>query len=250
MFVIILKRAFFLILAGMILLPRQVASASNIFESKLTQAKKTSHFKPGEQIVYDVKLGKVTLGKAKFNHVALTSLNGRPVMHITFETRMANFKDQEKIFSDIETDLPLKVEREISTWPSPEKITEEYDQEKFILTVKKFKGHKKEEVFTIKKSGPIQNAILLPFSVRNAPKLSVGWSMQVNLPTQEFRIKLVSIEEIKVPSGKFSAYHFESEPKKLEIWISADNRRIPLKITGTGNLGYTLLMREYSGKVK
>ena len=66
------------------------------------------------------------------------------------------------------------------------------------------------------------------------------------LPTQQFLIRLVSVDRIKVPSGEFKCYHFESFPKKFEIWISADNRRIPVKIKGLGALGYTMVMQDYS----
>jgi hypothetical protein len=199
----------------------------------------------GEKITYYVQLGKLNLGKAVFKHLPNTELQGKKVNLMTFETRLARFTDLEKIYSDPESFLPLRVERYISTWPFPEKIIEDYDQGKFSVLIKKFKHNKQEEI-VIKKDSVINNAILLPYYVRDIAKLEVGYNLTAGLPAQEFIIELVAIEEINVPAGKFMAYRFESKPKKFEIWITVDKRRIPIKINGTSGLGYTLAMQEYS----
>ena len=199
----------------------------------------------GEKISYDVRMGSFNIGRAEFNHQAKVSLDGRTVNLITFNTRVARFNDMEKIYSDAETFLPVKVERNIRSWPNNEKITEDYDQESFTLKITKIRGRKNEELF-LKKDSAIHNAILLPFFVRQIEKLEPGWSMEANLPTQKFEIKLDNIEEIAVPAGRFKSYHFLSDPGRFEIWISADERRIPLKIKGSSGLGYTLVMREYN----
>jgi hypothetical protein len=199
----------------------------------------------GEKIIYDVMLGKVKLGSAVFHYRAKSELNRKTVNFITFETRLLRFKDNEKIYSDPETALPLKVEREISSWPKYEKIIEVYDQEKFTLRIVKTENGRDEEL-NFKKESAIHNAILLPYSVRQIPELVVGWNFQANLPTQSFLIELASIEEVKVVAGTFKSYHFKSTPERFEIWISADEQKIPLKIKGISGIGYTLVMREYS----
>lgn len=198
----------------------------------------------GEKIAYVIKLGKVSLGVATYTHLPRVELNGVKVSLMTFETKLARFKDLEMIYSDSKNFLPLRVERNISTWPVAERIREEYDQKSFTLTIVKNKGKMKPQV--VKKDAPIHNAILLPFYVRRMDNLAMGWTMQANLPNQRFEIKLVAIEEVKVPAGSFKAYRFESMPKRFEIWISADERKIPVMIKGTGALGYTFIMKEYS----
>lgn len=214
-------------------------------ESFSLAVSKSNSARVGEKITYDIRLGLVSLGEARFACLAGGKLADKDVNIMTFETRLARFSDLEKIYTDPDSFLPLRVERDISTWPFPEKITEEYDQEKYILTITKFKAGKKEKLI-MKKDASIHNAILLPYHVRNLPALSIGWNFTAKLPSREFQIKLVSIEDVKVPAGTFKAYHFESEPKKFEIWISADERRIPVKIKGSGMLGYVFLMKEYS----
>lgn len=199
----------------------------------------------GEVITYDVRFGKLHMGRAIFRNIGRSEINLKPANLITFETRVSGFYDFETIYSDPATFLPLKIERRIRNLGIQEKITENYDQQNFILTITKVKGKHKEE-FTIKKNSIINNAVLLPFYVRRISKPDIGWTMMAQLPTQQFLIKLVSIEQIRVAKGEFKCYHFESFPKKFEIWVSADNRRIPVKIKGLGALGYTMVMQDYT----
>ena len=200
--------------------------------------------RPEEKIIYVVRFGNIYLGQAKFHYAAQEELYGRLVDIVTFQTNLARFVDLEKIYADPENFLPLRIERDVSTWPVPEKIIENYNQKNFTLAITKYKG-KRQEQFFIKNDSPIHNAILLPFYVRSIPLLDVGWSTVINLPKERFEVSLTSIEEVNVPAGKFKSYHFESKPKKFEIWLSADKRRIPVKIKGLGKLGYTLFMKEY-----
>jgi len=201
----------------------------------------------GEKIDYVVSLGKVELGKAQFNYPlnAYVEIDGRQATLMTFETNLINFIDKETIYSDPDSLLPIKIERDLRMWRSNEKITEQYDQHNFILSITKLKGRRRQN-FQIKKDGVIHNAILLPFYVRYVAGLNVGWTLIAQLPTRKFEIKLVAIEDVKVPAGIFKSYRFESSPKKFRIWISADERRIPLKILDSSvPAGYTLSMKEY-----
>ena len=91
----------------------------------------------------------------------------------------------------------------------------------------------------------MHNSILLPYSVRDEKALDVGWSFTASLPQGDFEIILKSIEDITVPAGDFKTYYFESVPSKIKIWMSADEMRVPIRIEGTGGIGYKMVMREY-----
>ncbi len=199
----------------------------------------------GEKITYDVKMGKVSLGKAQYNNLPNQQLNGKDFNVMTLETKVTQFTDTEKIYSDIETFLPVKVERDVLKVLLREKIIEDYDQNKFSVTITKNGLFKGAEKLVIQKDNPVHNAVLLPYSVRRIPNLEIGKIIVANLPLRKIELKLVSIEEITVPAGTFKAYHFASTPKQIEIWISADERRIPLKIQSNDLFGYSLMMSEY-----
>lgn len=199
----------------------------------------------GEKIIYDVMLGNLRLGRMRFSNIGNTLLNGRILNLMVTETKLTRFSDTERIYSDPKTLLPVKVERDILNIFTREKITEYYDQDNFTVTILKKKGAKQEHL-TIKKDDFIHNAALLPYYVRHTPNLAVGRIIIANLPTRRLEIELVSEEEITVPAGTFKAYHFTSTPRQIDIWISADKRRIPLKIQSSGALGYSMVMKEYN----
>jgi hypothetical protein len=193
----------------------------------------------GEGIVYVIKpLG----GKAEYLDSGSTVLEGRQVQLTVFKTDVFGFKDTEKIYSDPETFLPVRVERDIKGWFGQENIVEAYDQKDFTVTITKFKKDKKVSEQVLTADGPIHNAILVPFYLRKVPDLKVGWSFIFRLP-QKYVATCVSTEEIVVRRKKFFAYHFTAVPDKFEIWISRDEPRLPLKIKGKAGFNYTLLMK-------
>jgi len=197
----------------------------------------------GEKINYDLFLGSVRVGTAEYHHLRKTYLDETLVDLITFHTKAMTFKDRETIYCDSNTFLPLVVERKISKPIKPEKIKEVYDQENFKLKITKQRfGTSTSEISSTE---PIHNSILLPFFVRNASDLKDGWTFTANLPQGKYVIKLMGVEEVEIPAGKFEAYYFESEPSKINIWIGTDDNRIPLRIDGTGGIGYKMMMRDY-----
>ena len=190
-----------------------------------------------ETITYDIS----PLGSSVYNDYGKVELYGKQVNLVTFKTSVFGFNDLETIYSDVSTDLPIRVEREISFLLHDEYIEESYFPEVGKLIIEKFEGTKKVEEFNFKANGPIHNAIILPFSLRRVPDLNIGWSLDVRLP-DEFKVTLTSIEEVVVPAGTFETYHFTSQPEKFEIWITTDSLRIPVKIKGCGGMNYTLSM--------
>ena len=199
------------------------------------------HDYAGESILYLIS----PVGRSEYNDLGVVDLKGIKVNLVTFRTKVLLFEDTEKIYSDPESLLPYKIERIISKLWGKEHITEEYDQKKFTVTLRKFKGDKIIYERITQANGPIHNAITLPFYLRRRPDLKIGWHFTARVPA-EFKLELVSIEEITVPAGKFQAYHFKSIPNKFEIWINKNTPRIPLKIQGKGIFDYALLMKKYS----
>ncbi|OGX18144.1 MAG: hypothetical protein A3K83_00745 [Omnitrophica WOR_2 bacterium RBG_13_44_8b] len=193
----------------------------------------------GENILYLIS----PFGKVEYNDFGIVDLKGIKVNLITFRAKVFFFEDTEKIYSDPKNLLPYKVERNISGLGGKEYITEEYDQKNFTVVITKFKTSKQVSEQIIKTNGPIQNVILLPLYLRRRPDLEIGWHFTARIVPDEFKLELVSIDEIKVPAGKFQAYHFKSIPDKFEVWLNKDTPRVPLKIKGKG---FSLLMKKHS----
>ncbi len=199
------------------------------------------HDYTGESILYLIS----PVGRSEYTDLGVVDLKGKKVNLVMFRTKALLFEDTEKIYSDPESLLPYRIERTISKVWGKEYITEEYDQKKFTVVMRKFKSGKLVQEQTFRANGPIQNAILLPFYLRRRPDLKIGWHFTARVPV-EFKVALVSIDKITVPAGKFQAYHFKSTPDKFEIWINKNSPRVPLKIQGKGIFGYALLMKKYS----
>lgn len=195
----------------------------------------------GERILYLIK----PVGIAEYDDLGVVDLKGTKVNLVTFGSKILLVEDKQKIYSDSESSLPYKIERTISKLWGKEYITREYDQKKFTVVIKKFKGAKLVNEQIIKADGPIQDIILLSFALRRRPDLEIGRQFTARVPA-EFKFKLVSIDQISVPAGKFQAYHFKSIPDKFEIWLNKNTPRVPLKIQGKGVLNYALLMKKYS----
>lgn len=197
----------------------------------------------GEVMSYDVRLGKLKIGESVYRRLSDIQRDGVRLQVMVFETDCARLKDREEIYSDPATFLPVTVKRDVTSMMLTEQIIEEYDQKNFILTITKTK--KESNPAVIRKVAPIQHPILLPHYIRDLPELNVGQVFNVELPSRSFAVRLTGIEDITVPLGVFKAYRFESTPKQIAIWVSADERRLPLKIQGIGMLHYAMLLREY-----
>ncbi|MDO8663170.1 MAG: hypothetical protein Q7K98_08160 [Candidatus Omnitrophota bacterium] len=196
-----------------------------------------------EIISYEIK----PIGTCEYQDFGPIEFQGKKANLIIFKTLVTGFKDKEVIISEPQKRLPILVRRDISILFHKENITEEYFPSKNSFKLTKFEGGKKVEEYYVKGNGPIQNAILMPFSLRGNSELKVGSSFKVILPG-EYTVKLSSIEEVTVPAGKFKTYHFTSTPEKFEIWISADDLRIPVKIKGLGAFPYTMEMKSRVAK--
>lgn len=213
-----------------------VLSSSALFMSQLH-----ADVYQGEHITYEIKpLG----GRAEYFDMGLTDLNGRTVKLTVFKTSVMFFKDTEKVYSDPDTMLPIRVERDIKRWFGRENIVEEYDQKQYKFSITKYNGRKMLSKQVYSADGPIHNATLVPFYLRKVPDVKLGWSFVLFLP-QRYEVRLVALDEIRAGEQTLAAYHFKSIPENFEIWISKDERHVPLAIKSNGGLKYALLMREY-----
>jgi len=240
-----INKTFILSLIVLILLVSvlMVFVSNHTFSGDNNQLKKKADIDDyaGERILYFIS----PLGESEYANLGVVDLKGVKVNLVTFKTKVLFFQDTEKIYSDLESLLPIKIERVISNLWGKEYITEEYDQKEFTITVRKFEGNKLMPEKKIKTKGQIFNAITLPFYLRGRFDLKIGWNFIARVP-EEYKLEVVSIDRIVIPAGEFLAYHFKSIPDKFEIWINKNNPRVPLKIQGKGFFDYALQMKKYT----
>jgi len=220
---------------------------STIFvNNDLLEAETVGYDFTGERIQYGIQ----PVGKSEYNNLGTVDLKGVKASLLTIKSKILFVDVTEKIFYSPETSLPYRTERINSGLWIKEYRTEEYDQNKFTVVIKKFKGKNlikvKEKV--IKTNGPIQNMNTLLFYLRKQPNLKLGWHFTAKVPNElellELDLRLISIDEITVPAGKFQAYHFKSVPDTFEIWIDKRSPHVPLKIIVKGIVNCTILMKD------
>ena len=192
-----------------------------------------------EKIIYRISTG----GNAEFNDLGVVEMEGRKARLVTFKTHIGGLMDGfERIYGEPDSFLPLRIERDVFFLFRKEHLIEEYSPETFSVSIKKYVNGKFVIEYLYSKERPVQNAILLRPFLKSVKDLHVGWSTDILIP-DPYTVTLVDIEDVEVPAGKFSAYHFKSEPRKFEIWVTRDADHVPVKLAVTGGYRTTLEMK-------
>jgi hypothetical protein len=200
-------------------------------------------FKEGEMLIYDVYSTGIKAGQSVLTFHGEKHLNGEAVYYITFVTELPFFKDYEDIYAAKGSFLPIKIKRKIEKMGgfSTEEIEEEYDQAAFNVTVKK-KGVFSSDKTVIQKDSHIYNSILLTYLCRANPEIAYKEDFRAVLPTQEFNIKISGEDKVDTPLGQYSVDVFTSEPPKFTFYLSKDEQKLPVKITSSTALNYTMVL--------
>ncbi len=207
-------------------------------------------FPKGEQLIYDVYFKKLKVGKSVLTFHGEDKIDGKDIYRITFSTTLPLFKDFEDIYFDKETFLPVKVFRKINKIGNfPVRIKEEYDQDNFKVKIRK-QGKFLSKEFIIKKDAPIHNAIILPYQYRRKPVINEGEKARIILPKADFELVYRGKEVIKTRLGESPAYVFASIPPKFTFWLSADERKIPLKIKSLNVVRYSLVINSIGNSIE
>jgi hypothetical protein len=239
-----MKRTIYLIAAVVILAGSFLFSRSfvKVEPQRAAPKAKPAVKRAAENITYSVSPLK---GTAQYKDSGIVQLNGKAAQLVVFETHVGGFDDVEKIYSDPQSFLVIRVERDVAGWFGRERIVEEYDQSNFTGKISKFKGNKKTEETLIKADGPIYNAIILPFYQRKFAPFNKGWGRTFRIP-KKIDVRLSGIEQLAIDGRTYEAYRFSGAPGKFDFWISKEKPYVPLKIKGGGIFKYTMLLKDYS----
>ena len=202
-------------------------------------------FSAGETIRFVIKSLGVKAGEATLVFEGLQKLDNKEVYLITFRATSANFLDMENIYVDKDTFYPIAVKRDLNIWGKKEKIDEEYDQVKGIITIKKQVGTKTSEQ-VIRKKGPIDNIYCFIYRYRRGGDFKIGDAFQIHLPTTDVTIALQKMDKLKMAGKTYETYFMQSQPSKYKVWFDTSDKKIPLRINGAVGINDTaMLMVDY-----
>ena len=203
----------------------------------------TMPFSRGEKLTYEVIYNGVKVGRSILTFNGEKDLYGKKVWHVTFFTKIPSLRDNEEIYADKDTFLPIEVRRKIKKKIGfSDSIIEKYDQKNFTINISS-KSKLRSKNFSIQKDSPVHNAILLTYYCRLKDDLKQGGNLKIALPTMDLDVMFSGTETVETDMGEFQADVFTSVPPKFRLWLSADAKRIPLKIKNPGTLGYSLIIK-------
>lgn len=214
-------------------------------------------FGVGERMEYEVRFGRLKVGNAHMEVVALEHLRGRPAWHTAFWVQGGNFlyrvNDVYESWIDAETLSSLRFVQELEE--GGKNTTRKYDifpeRAVFIQTNKK---EWKEEKSV---SQPLDDGSFLYF-IRTIP-LVVGETYDFDRyfrpDRNPVRIKVLRKERVRVPAGTFNAIVIQpviktkgifSENGHAEIWLSDDDRHVMIQLKSRLSFGsLNLYLKSY-----
>jgi hypothetical protein len=189
-------------------------------------------FPDGERLRFGVYSNGIKAGEGEMLYVGVDEASGAPLQHLLFRVSTFSVRDQEDILGTIDFLAPVRVKREVRVFGKDESIQEAYAPDHRSVTIHKTVKGKAVEDNKIASQNDLGNVLLLVYRLRNDPSLAVGRSYDINLPTQQFKIKVMDKRMLKAPLGRFEVYYLESTPPKFKIWLKTTPDRLPLRIQG------------------
>lgn len=204
-------------------------------------------FQPGEKLHFKVYWTEILAGEATLEVLPIEKFNGVPAYHFVMTVATVPFVDVFYMVRDrIESYTDLKISHTLFY-----KIKKEGKKKKEISTAYDWKKHEAQYSKNGKKRKP---AALLPGAF---DPLSVFYffrmrelkeNMEISTPVSDGKVcvtgkaRVLAREKVTVASGAYDTFlvepelgHiggvFEKSPNaKLQIWVTADERRLPVKI--------------------
>jgi hypothetical protein len=203
-------------------------------------------FRKGETIRFSVKQSVMKMGEATLVFEGDVEREGKKCTLIVFTAKGFNFYDEERIFVDSATFLPLAVVRDLNIFGNKEKITEEYDRTLGRIKVTKTVEGRDPVVTIIEKEGSIDNIYGFIYRYRMQKTPVKGEIFDVRLPTLDLKISGVKDVEFKAAGKMYEAVLLSSVPSKYSIWMDKSEKRLPLRIGGAIGIANTVMtMIEY-----
>lgn len=207
----------------------------------------TLHFRINEKILYQVRFNGVKVGKIELEYKGREKI-GKDLQDILVVSScvrilgLFEIESKERVYVDVNTHLPLKVEREVKFLGKQESILEEYHQKEGWVKIIQTKGKVTEERL-MRVSPPIHNVLILyflyPLDLRDE---AIGKAFEFNLPTRKISIRLREARRISTHKGIEEFYILEGAPRRFEVWLKK-TERLPMRVEIPAFLGRIVITR-------
>lgn len=226
-------------------------SSRSLASSKNKKDKKESAFKPGEWLKFRLHYGFLNASYATL-HVKTAEIDEVPVYHVVGHGETTGFAsiffkvdDTYESYFGVEDGKPYRFVRKINEggYTKDVEINFDHKEEKAVLNDKK---NKKKIDFELQDS--IQDLLSAFYYLRNnyiPENLVEGKAVTLKMLYDDdgifdFKLKYMGQEVLKTKFGKVNCYKFRplvqsgrvfKEKESLSLWVSADDNRIPIRIS-------------------
>lgn len=199
-------------------------------------------FKPSETIKFGVYSSGIRVGSGKISYSGVVDLAAQKSQNIILQVSTFSLLDREAVYASMDFSKPLRVERYVRFLGKTEVIEEDYIDNAKALQIKKTVNKGEPSIATMRSEESFSNVLALLYWLRNDKDMKKGKSYRVTLPTHKLEFIVKDDQyRIKVPLGRFESFYIESVPPKFKIWLSKDDKRIPVRIQGLVSVGNVYL---------
>jgi len=229
--------SFFVILTGILFFSTPFSSAGG----------KMLPFSVGEEIQYTVRWEMIRAGKAKVKILPFTTLKGEKVYHFLLEVKSSRYidmfykiRDRLEGFADLELSRSL-LHKKTQSGKDKRQVIVKFNWKKKTATYSDF-GDKREPIEipleTVDPVSAFYRMRTLNFKTDQNLSFPVSDGKKCFIQKGE----VIKKEKISLPSGTFDTYlivlnvnHFsgvfkKSENPTVKLWVTADDRKIPVRI--------------------
>jgi hypothetical protein len=203
---------------------------------------------PGETVSYTIKKFGLPMGDAVFVYKGEVTLEGQQAIYLQVTAQGFQFYDQENIYLQKQTFLPIKVERKLDIFGKTESIIERYDHEAGTVTIygrQEDQGEEKPTV--IQHKGPIHNIYGFIYHYRIKGGFPKGEQMNIQLPTRRVSILRKGERVLRLHGKERRTDFLETRDKDIQVWFSQDRSKVPYQIKGAIGFGNTMLVLQKDG---
>ncbi len=193
----------------------------------------------GERVTYAIRQAGIKVGDAVTTYEGPVDHHGRDLILIVFKADGFNFFDEEKIYADPVTLLPVRVERDVNIFGKKEQIVEEYDQSAGRVTLTKMKNGKIVEETVISKTPPIDNLYCFIYRYRRTGVFDIGSRIEMRLPTKDVAFEIKKSQTLTVRGQRRETVFMQSVPKQYQVWFDQGTGKVPVRIDGAMGMART-----------
>ncbi len=224
-------------------------------EDKLPLYKLKPPFAPGEKLTYDLKWNKIAVGQFTVSVVDMTESGGEPAWHFVFEARTNSvadkiYKVRTYIHSYASKDLRRSIKYVSRQGSGDDKkwVILKYDKDKKTVHYMKNGNDRGKRPVGANAVDPLSMFFLVR-SIDLADKETITIRVNDGKRTVDSTSKIGEKEKVETKQKNYEAYLIEPEltglrgvfkknkNAKLQIWVSADEDQIPVKIASEVAVG-------------